>query len=56
MSTWAGPASEGGRLVVQTAEPGHHSIQAVVRGDYSFFLEREVEHRRELGTRLSRIS
>ena len=48
MAAWAGPASEGGRLVVQTAEPGHHAVQAVVRGDYGFFLEREVEHRREL--------
>jgi primosomal protein N' (replication factor Y) len=48
MASWAGPASEGGRLVVQTSEPGHHAVQAVVRGDYGFFLEREVEHRREL--------
>jgi primosomal protein N' (replication factor Y) len=48
MAAWAGPASDGGRLVVQTAEPAHHSVQAVVRGDYGYFLEREVEHRREL--------
>ena len=48
MSEWAGPASEGGRLVIQTAEPGHHSLQAVVRGDYTYFLRKELELRREL--------
>jgi primosomal protein N' (replication factor Y) len=48
MSAWAGPAARGGRLVLQTGEPGHHAVQAVVRGDYRYFLEREVEHRREL--------
>jgi primosomal protein N' (replication factor Y) (superfamily II helicase) len=48
MAGWAGPAGSGGRLVVQTREPGHHSIQALVRGDYRFFLERELELRREL--------
>jgi primosomal protein N' (replication factor Y) len=48
MAGWAGPASAGGRLVVQTREPSHHSVQAVVRGDYRFFLERELELRREL--------
>jgi primosomal protein N' len=48
MSEWAGPASQGGRLVVQTAEPGHHAMQAVVRADYGFWLERELEERREL--------
>ncbi|HEV2754852.1 MAG TPA: primosomal protein N' [Actinomycetota bacterium] len=49
MAEWAGPASAGGRLVLQTAEPAHHAVQAVVRGDYDFFLERELEARRELG-------
>ena len=49
MSEWAGPAAEGGRLVLQTDEPAHHAVQAVVRGDYDFFLERELEARRELG-------
>ncbi|CAN5697775.1 hypothetical protein BH20ACT23_BH20ACT23_06330 [soil metagenome] len=48
MAAWAGPASEGGRLVVQTAEPEHYSIQAVVRADYGFWLDRELEERREL--------
>jgi primosomal protein N' (replication factor Y) (superfamily II helicase) len=49
MSEWAGPASDGGRLIIQTAEPRHHAVQAVVRADYRFFLEREVELRKELG-------
>jgi primosomal protein N' (replication factor Y) len=49
MAGWAGPHSEGGRLVLQTAEPGHHAVQAVVRADHGFFLKREVELRRELG-------
>ena len=48
MAAWAGPASEGGRLVVQTAEPEHYSIQAVIRADYGFWLERELTERREL--------
>ena len=48
MAEWAGPADGGGRLVIQTSDPGHHAIQAVVRGDYDFFLERELEIRKEL--------
>lgn len=49
MAEWAGPASEGGRLLVQCSEPGHHAVQAVVRADHDFFVERELESRRELG-------
>jgi primosomal protein N' (replication factor Y) (superfamily II helicase) len=48
MAEWAGPADKGGRLVIQTSDPGHHAIQALVRGDYDFFLERELEIRKEL--------
>ena len=48
MARWAGPSSGGGRLIVQTADPNHHAIQGVVRGDYDFFLRRELELRREL--------
>jgi primosomal protein N' (replication factor Y) (superfamily II helicase) len=48
MSEWAGPASDGGRLMIQTAEPRHHAVQAIVRADYRFFLEREVKLRQEL--------
>jgi primosomal protein N' (replication factor Y) len=48
LAEWAGPAERGGRLLVQTSEPRHHAVQAVVRADYSFFLERELGSRREL--------
>jgi primosomal protein N' (replication factor Y) len=49
MAEWAGPARDGGRLVIQTDEPGHHCLQAIARADYSFFLERELRIREELG-------
>jgi primosomal protein N' (replication factor Y) len=49
MAEWAGPARSGGRLVVQSAEPSHPVIQAVARADYRFWLDRELEERRELG-------
>jgi primosomal protein N' (replication factor Y) (superfamily II helicase) len=49
MAEWAGPASHGGRLLVQTAQPSHHAIQGLARADYGFFLERELEQRQELG-------
>ncbi|HEY7875036.1 MAG TPA: primosomal protein N' [Actinomycetota bacterium] len=49
MAEWAGPASDGGRLLIQTSEPTHHAIQAVARADYSYFLERELPLREELG-------
>jgi primosomal protein N' (replication factor Y) len=49
MSEWAGPSSEGGRLVVQTAEPSHHAVQAIARADFRYFADRELELRRELG-------
>jgi primosomal protein N' (replication factor Y) len=49
MAEWAGPASQGGRLLIQTSEPVHHSIQAIVRADYRFFLDRELPLRQELG-------
>ena len=48
MAEWAGPASGGGRLLVQTDEVGHHALQAIARNDYSFFLERELRLREEL--------
>lgn len=49
MAGWAGSRSSGGRLIVQTDEPSHHAVQAVVRGDYSFFADREMALRKELG-------
>ncbi|MBA2274798.1 MAG: primosomal protein N' [Actinobacteria bacterium] len=48
MAEWAGPASEGGRLVIQCSEPGHHALQGVARADYGYFLERELPGRAEL--------
>jgi primosomal protein N' (replication factor Y) len=47
LARWAGPASAGGRLLIQTGEPNHPAIQAVVRGEPRFFLEREIEARRD---------
>src|SRR5437899_10183581 len=35
-----------GRLLLETATPGHHAVQAVVRGDYHFFAIHELEERR----------
>jgi primosomal protein N' (replication factor Y) len=49
MAEWAGRASEDGRLLIQTSEPGHHALQAIVRADYRFFLDRELPLRQELG-------
>jgi primosomal protein N' (replication factor Y) len=49
LSEWAGPASEGGRLMIQTSEARHHAVQAIVRADYRYFLEREIAFRHELG-------
>ena len=48
MAEWAGPASDGGRLVIQCSEPGHHALQGVARADYGYFLERELPGRAEL--------
>jgi primosomal protein N' len=35
-----------GRLLLETDSPGHHAIQAVVRGDYHFFARHEADSRR----------
>jgi primosomal protein N' (replication factor Y) len=48
MAEWAGPASSGGRLIIQCTDAGHHSIQALVRADPDYFAERELELRAEL--------
>jgi primosomal protein N' (replication factor Y) len=34
------------RLLLETDSPGHHVVQAVVRGDYHFFARHELEARR----------
>lgn len=49
MAEWAGSARDGGRLLVQTDEVGHHVLQAIARNDYRFFLDRELRLREELG-------
>lgn len=38
-----------GRVAIETRMPEHHAVQAVVRGDYRFFLRKELEARREAG-------
>ena len=48
MAQWAGPASEGNRLLLETSEPAHHAVQALVRADHRFFVERELPGRAEL--------
>jgi primosomal protein N' len=48
MAEWAGPAQAGGRLVIQTDDPSNYVLQALARSDYGYFLERELEQRKEL--------
>jgi primosomal protein N' len=38
----AGP----GRVILVTGSPGHHAVQAIVRGDYHYFARRELDNRR----------
>jgi primosomal protein N' (replication factor Y) len=49
-----------GRLLLETATPDHHVIQALTRGDYHYFAARELAARRETGSppfrRLVRVS
>lgn len=59
----AGAAGVGhgrGRLLLETATPEHHVIQALTRGDYHYFAARELAARRETGSppfrRLVRVS
>jgi primosomal protein N' (replication factor Y) len=39
-----------GRLLLETATPEHHVIQALTRGDYHYFASRELAARRETGS------
>ncbi len=43
----AGVLAPGGRFLVQTREPEHHVVQAFTRGSFGWFLERELQLRRE---------
>lgn len=36
-----------GRLIVEVTDSGHHVIEALVRGDYRYFVRRELEQRQE---------
>jgi primosomal protein N' (replication factor Y) len=40
---------DGGRFLVQTREPEHHTVQAFVRRSFRFFADRELPLRREAG-------
>ncbi len=44
----AGPASEGGRVVLQTRLPSHHAVQAILSGDPRRFYDEELAARRLL--------
>ena len=48
-AAWAGPRARGGRVLVQTREPGHHAIQALVRWEPVPFLLAEAERRAAAG-------
>jgi primosomal protein N' (replication factor Y) len=44
----ARPASEGGRVVLQTWLPAHHAVQAVISGEPNLFYDEELAARRLL--------
>ncbi len=48
-AAWCGPRERSGRMVVQTSDPGHHAVQALVRWDPAFFWRHELPRRVELG-------
>jgi primosomal protein N' (replication factor Y) (superfamily II helicase) len=48
-AAWAGPRSDGGRVLVQTREPGDAAIQALVRWDPWHFHRAESRRREEAG-------
>ena len=48
-AAWAGPRAEGGRVLVQTREPGDPAVQALVRWDPLHFHRRERARREEAG-------
>ena len=47
MAEWAGPGPAG-RLMIQTDDPSHYVLQALARSDYGYFLDRELEQRKDL--------
>jgi primosomal protein N' (replication factor Y) len=48
-AAWCGPRDRPGRVLVQTSDPGHHAVQALVRWDPGFFWRHELPRRIELG-------
>jgi primosomal protein N' (replication factor Y) len=48
-AAWCGPRDRPGRMLVQTSDPGHHAVQALVRWDPGFFWRHELPRRIELG-------
>ena len=45
----AGSLRPGGRFLVQTREPDHHTVQAFARRSYRYFLDRELAFRKQTG-------
>jgi primosomal protein N' (replication factor Y) len=45
----AGRGDESGRVIIQTYNPGHYSIQRAKDHDFISFYEEEILHRKELG-------
>jgi primosomal protein N' (replication factor Y) len=45
----AGSLRPGGRFLVQTREPDHHTVQAFARRSYRYFLDRELVFRKQTG-------
>jgi primosomal protein N' (replication factor Y) len=48
-SAWAGPRAEGGRVLVQTRNPGHPAVQALIRWEPLPFLLGDGRHRAQAG-------
>jgi primosomal protein N' (replication factor Y) len=48
-AAWAGPRGGGGRVLVQTRQPGHPAVQALVRWDPEPYLLEEGRRRAEAG-------
>jgi primosomal protein N' (replication factor Y) (superfamily II helicase) len=48
-AAWCGPRDRPGRMLVQTSDPGHHAVQALVRWDPGYFWRHELPRRIELG-------
>jgi primosomal protein N' len=48
-AAWAGPRSEGGRVLVQTRDPGDPAVQALVRWDPWHFHRADRRRREEAG-------